>query len=598
MVAMMHWLAALTVAASAASGLPSADDVQIAWFSDDAPTISVISPNLTTKWFDGSDFVQIIELFVLNTHKTQFLTKSHNLTVTIASPSLDTVRPGTVVRLAPGQRALVQVGVRNKAGVKAGASCHGKVTAIAGSQTADVALAGFCGISDYESTAESLLAHRTPDWFDKIKYGIFIHWGLYSVPAYGNTRKNENYAEWYWKWQHNPNDKTQTYQYHLKTYGKDLNYDDFAANFTGENFNPKEWVDLFADAGAQYFVPTTKHHDGFALFNFSTSISRRSTVHYGPRRDFIGELFAAARQHQPHLRRGTYFSLPEWYNPQYRHGGSFAGGPPTNPYTGQVLNYTGHVEVGDFVTDVQVPQMEALAYDYGTEIMWCDIGGPNASAGVMARWINWARKSGRQVSFNSRCGLRGDFDTPEYDPNPTHPLDRKWESSRGMDPYSYGYNHVTPAAQYMTGEAIVRSLVDIVASNGNFLLDIGPRGDGAIPSIMQTNLRDAGAWIRAHAEAIFDTTYWAVTANADPFRYTATADAFYIHHVGRPASEVAVPDEVPYLPGDRVTALGGAADGTALGVRWQGLGTLTLELPQSVVDGDRYVWTFKIEYVL
>lgn len=165
----------------------------------DAPTISVVSPNLTTKWFDGTDFVQVVELFVQNTDKSKFLTKSHNLKVTIDSPSLDTVIPGAVHRLAPGQRALVQVGVKNKAGVQAGAQCSGKATAAAGphgKQTASAAISGACGIGDYDNTAESLLTHRTPDWFDKIKYGIFIHWGLYSVPAYGNTGKNENYAEW------------------------------------------------------------------------------------------------------------------------------------------------------------------------------------------------------------------------------------------------------------------------------------------------------------------------------------------------------------------------------------------------------------------
>ncbi|KAM3541185.1 hypothetical protein ARSEF1564_005876 [Beauveria bassiana] len=596
----MLWLASIAVAASVASALPSTDETDSIWFSNNAPTISVVSPNLTTKWFDGSDLIQVVELFAYNTHKTRFLTKSHNLTLTIDSASLDTVLPGTVKRLAPGQRALVQVGVKNKAGVKAGAPCHGKAKATAaGSQTAASAdLAGSCGIGDFTNTAESLLTHRTPDWFDRSKYGIFIHWGLYSVPAYGSTGKNENYAEWYWKWQHNPNDKTRTYQYHLETYGKDVNYDDFAANFSGKNFDPKEWVDLFADAGAQYFVPTTKHHDGFAIFNFSTSISRRSTVHYGPRRDFLAELFAAAKQHQPHLRRGTYFSLPEWYNPSYKNGGgSFAGGPPTNPYTGKTLDYTGYVEVHDFVADVQAPQMEALAYAYDTEMLWCDIGGPNKSADVMSKWINWARKQGRQVSYNSRCGLKGDYDTPEYDPNPKHPFDRKWESSRGMDPYSYGYNHVTPDDQYMTGEEIVKTLIDIVANNGNFLLDIGPAGDGSIPAIMQKGLRDAGAWIRGHNEAIFNTTYWSVTAGADPLRYTATADAFYIHHVGKPGGVVDIPDPVPYLPGDRVKVVGGTADGSEIRTKWTGPGTLRLVLPDDVVEGDRYVWTFKIEYV-
>lgn len=166
---------------------------------DQAPTISLVAPNLTTKWFEGSDYVQIVELFVQNTDKTRFLTKGSDLKVTIDSPSLDTVVPGTVKRLAPGQKALIQVGVKNKSGVQPGTKCAGKVTASLKGQkqssTAD--LSGSCGIADYTNTADSLNTHRTPEWFNKIKYGIFIHWGIYSVPAYGNTGKNENYAEWY-----------------------------------------------------------------------------------------------------------------------------------------------------------------------------------------------------------------------------------------------------------------------------------------------------------------------------------------------------------------------------------------------------------------
>lgn len=127
-----------------------------------------------------------------------------------------------------------------------------------------------------------------------------------------------------------PQDKTQTYQYHLKTYGNNVNYDDFFTKFTDKGFDPREWVDLFSDAGAQYFVPTTstygpiekplrygrlwcltqfavEHHDGFALFNFSTSISKRSSIHYGPKRDIIKDLFAAAREFQPHLRLGMEY---------------------------------------------------------------------------------------------------------------------------------------------------------------------------------------------------------------------------------------------------------------------------------------------------
>ncbi|UNI15413.1 Alpha-L-fucosidase [Purpureocillium takamizusanense] len=567
------------------------------------PVLSIVAPNMTSKWLEKSDYVQIIEMFVENTDDREYVTAAHGLQISVKSSSLDTLVPGTLKRLAPKQSAIVQVGVKNKPGVKPGTACSADIVPEyrarhGGPAGKSAKVSGSCGIGDFEESVQSVQSHRSPDWFNDAKYGIFIHWGVYSAPAYGNVGDKENYAEWYWKWMNSKGDKTATYEYHLETYGKDFNYDDFFSNFTDKKFDPKAWVDLFSDAGAQYFVPTTKHHDGFALFNFSESISRRSSVHYGPKRDFIGDLFAAARKHQPHLRLGTYFSMPEWYNPAYKPYAkdSFLGGPPTNPYTGAELEYTGYVDVNDFVRDIQLPQMNTLAYEYSTDILWCDISGsPNNMTIMAAPWLNWARDHGRQVAFNSRCGLTGDFDTPEYTTN-NETVEHKWESSRGMDPHSYGYNYQTPDDKYLTGENITRTLVDIVSKNGNFLLDIGPAHDGSIPEIMQKGLRDAGRWIKGHGEAIFNTRYWKVTPGLDPLRYTTTSDAFYIHHLGAPPASLSISEPVPYLPGDKVTVVGGSQHGKKVPVSWDGIGKLTLKLGDEIVKGDEYVWTFKIEY--
>lgn len=94
-------------------------------------------------------------------------------------------------------------------------------------------------------------------------------------------------------------------------------------------------------------------------------------------------------------------------------GGGFPGGPPVNPYTNETIPYTGYVPVNDFITDIQLPQMKQLAYQYETELMWCDIGGANNMTIFASEWLNWARDQGRQVTFNNRCGIGGDFDTPE-----------------------------------------------------------------------------------------------------------------------------------------------------------------------------------------
>lgn len=171
----------------------------------------------------------------------------------------------------------------------------------------------------------------------------------------------------------------------------------------------------------------------------------------------------------------------------------------------------------------------------------------------------------------------------------------KWESNRGMDPFSFGYNFQSPDDEYLNGNDIVHSLVDMVSKNGNFLLDIGPTGNGSIPQIMKTGLLDAGAWIKAHGESIYGTRFWDTTAGSGNFRYTTKPDAFYIHYLTQPSATIGMPDPVPWLPGDTVTALGGSADGTAIEVTQNG-DRVRLHLPENVINGDQYVWTFKIAY--
>ena len=136
------------------------------------------------------------------------------------------------------------------------------------------------------------------------------------MPGWGNVGKNESYAEWYW-WDMNegPGTPVQTYKYNLRTYGEEHVYDDFIHNFTTSVFDPKEWVDLFADAGVQYFVQVAKHHDGLAIFDLPENVTQRTSVAQYPHKNLVQMLFDAAAQYQPQLHRATYFSLPEWFNP-------------------------------------------------------------------------------------------------------------------------------------------------------------------------------------------------------------------------------------------------------------------------------------------
>jgi len=193
-----------------------------------------------------------------NTDTANAFTTAHNLTISASSSSVDVEKVATVKRLFPGQYVVIQVGVKNKLSVPAGSACSVTLTATwAQSHSTSTTFSGTCGFGDYTADTNSLSWHWTPDWYNNAKFGIFSHWGIYSVPAYGNVGSSEDYAEWYWKRQHEPDFRSQTYQYHLKTYGADVNYDDFLVNFTASKFDPVEWLDLIEASGARYFVPVT-----------------------------------------------------------------------------------------------------------------------------------------------------------------------------------------------------------------------------------------------------------------------------------------------------------------------------------------------------
>lgn len=165
-----------------------------------------------------------------------------------------------------------------------------------------------------------------------------------------------------------------------------------------------------------------------------------------------------------------------------------------------------------------------------------------------------------------------------------------------MDPYSYGYNKVTPDSAYLKGADIIQNLVDIVSKNGNFLLDIGPMANGTIPQIMQTGLLDAGKWLKSHGEAIFKTRYWTTAQVNGNIRYTTTPDAFYITLLAKPNSTVLIKDPIPYLPGDRVTVVGGNMTGAAVQIAQNANGSYTLSPGAGVAAADEYAWVFKITY--
>lgn len=299
-------------------------------------SLQVQSARSTQMWMQGTNKTQIVEVTIANVGDQWVLAKN-SARLTISAPGLTTEVPGVINRLRPGDRAIVQIGVVNANGTASGTTGQATVHLTgSGMAATNYTFNATYGIAPYDATFESIYTHESPMWYNNAKYGIFIHWGVYSVPGWGNVGANETYAEWYW-WDQNlgPDTPEETYQYDLRTYGPDHVYDDFIQNFTAEVFNPKAWVDLFADAGAQYFVQVSKHHDGYASFDLPANVTERTSVAQLPHRNLLQELFDAAAEYQPHLHRATYFSLPEWFNPAYaKYGfGEWPGGNATNPYT-------------------------------------------------------------------------------------------------------------------------------------------------------------------------------------------------------------------------------------------------------------------------
>jgi alpha-L-fucosidase len=428
----------------------------------------------------------------------------------------------------------------------------------------------------YQPTRQSLDQHPLPQWWTDAKFGIFIHWGVYSVPAYAPPRNTTFYAEWYWAWQQVPG--TPQWLHHVLTYGPATVYDDFIPQFRAERFDPKQWIDLFKQAGAKYFVLTSKHHDGFALW--PTQTTHRDSVDTGPHRDLVGELVDAARGSGLHT--GLYYSLPEWFNPAARpltatlenlnpldvgslvvnviNTVAFGPKPARNAYTQVPVPYTGYTPINDYATGQVIPQIEDLTHRYHPSILWCDIGG-DAAYFRSNRWIadfyNAAATTNPDgVVIDDRCGdstTHSDYHTVEYGRGTATP---PFEATRGMGS-SFGYNAQEGPGDYLTDASMVDTLVTTVANGGNLLLDIGPKADGTIPQIMVDRLKSIGAWLAINGAAIYGSHRWTQPGEGD-LRFTVGHDGdFYITALAWPGQTLTVNAPVPVIrAASRITLLG------------------------------------------
>lgn len=440
----------------------------------------------------------------------------------------------------------------------------------------------------YEPTWSSLNSRPIPEWFTDAKFGIFIHWGLYSVPAWGPVGKEwpvySKYAEWYWH--RMQSDKTKVGDafraFHNKTYGQDFHYPDFVKDFKAELYNPAQWADLFAQAGAKYVVLTSKHHEGFTLWP-SAQAWNWNAVDVGPHRDLAGDLSKAVKDKG--LKMGFYYSLYEWYNPLY------------------------HSNVAKYVDDHMLPQLKDLVTSYKPDIVWTD-GEWDHSSEVWKspEFLSWLyNESGvkQSVVVNDRWGKEtrgkhGGFYTTEYDlihdQNSSElKIAHPWEECRGIGG-SFGYNRNENLEHYESSASLVHMLIEKVARGGNLLLDIGPAADGTIPVIMQQRLLDMGAWLKVNGEAIYGTKEWdkapAVKKGSTRF-FTRKGSDLYVLCTSFPTEPITIenvrkPKAVTML-GTKTNIQSNVASGRVV---------ISPPAARPAVESGQFAWVFKLENVL
>ncbi|CAG5117780.1 unnamed protein product [Candidula unifasciata] len=345
-----------------------------------------------------------------------------------------------------------------------------------------------CHTVRYQPTWESLDTRPLPDWYDEAKFGIFIHWGVFSVPSY--------VSEWFW-WDWQGAREKKAVHFMQENYPPGFTYADFASQFKAEFFNATQWAQLFHEAGARYIVFVSKHVEGFTNWPSKYSWNWNS-LDVGPKRDLVGELASAIRNNTD-IRFGLYHCLYEWFNPLFLQD-------KANNFTTQ-----------NFVNAKTMPELYELVNTYRPDIIWSD--GPTEADDLYWKskdFIAWLYNDSPvrdTVVINDRWGLgdacyHGGFYTCTDRYNPGYLVEHKWENAMSVDRKSWGYRRDTNINDVLTIEQLITQLITTVSTNGNLLMNVGPGSDGVIKPIYQERLLQVGSWLKVNGEAIYGSRPW------------------------------------------------------------------------------------------
>ena len=365
----------------------------------------------------------------------------------------------------------------------------------------------------------SLAQYRTPAWFQDVKFGIFLHWGVYSVPAFGNEWYSRNmYVEG------NP-----AYKHHLATYGPQTSfgYKDFIPQFKAERFDPSAWIDLFEHAGARYIVPVAEHCDGFPMYD--SGFTRWTSVRMGPHRDVVGEIAMATRAHGLHFGLSSHRAEHWWWYGQARNAPSDvtdaanAGlyGPaatsnlpnPDGSTTDRKQPDPDHLErwlpPDTAFLDDWLARSTELVDKYHPEFVYFDwwIGQP-AFKPYLQQFAAYYYDRSAQAHISPVLTYKGesmpaDVATLDIERGKLDTLRLlPWQTDTSVSVHSWGY---AEHDEYRSATSLLHQLLDTVSKNGNLLLNVGPKADGTIPDEARSVLLEMGAWLKVNGEAIYGT---------------------------------------------------------------------------------------------
>ncbi len=427
---------------------------------------------------------------------------------------------------------------------------------------------------DFGSAAPVYPTNTVPEWYRDAKLGFFVHWGLYSVPAWAvqhgpgvnipteDAYAYHQYAEWYGNTVRIAG--SPTWQRHQELYGPGTSYEDLADLWDAGSFDADRFVGELVGAGAKYVVPTTKHHEGFCLWDSATT--GFTSAKRGPRRDLISEFHDATRR--AGARFGVYYSgALDW------HTGDF----PAIESDTDLFRFRRNDEA---YSRYAAAQLEELVERFTPDVLWNDIDWPDggkgdqdyAVAALLARYFERVPDG----VVNDRWGVPyHGYLTREY----THIdeiLEPVWESTRGLG-YSFGYNQAEDTRHSLSGAALVRMLVDVVSKNGNLLINVGPRADGSIPELQLAAMREMGAWLAQNGGAVYGTRPW-LRANEKvgaPRAYTRSGETVHVHALDPAVGTLELPSEL-------AGRAGRWADGSSAAISTLTDGTAIAEIPNAL----------------